>query len=79
MTWRPFEPCKDNYPKADDKPQRPNASDALYVQRRLESTRKRTCKLHSDCRAADEMTRAAGGRTVKVGDTEVIVMTAKHE
>lgn len=46
-----------------------------YARKRLESTQKRTCKLHRDCREADEMVRAAGGRTWN----GYVLMTAHHE
>jgi hypothetical protein len=94
-TWRPFEPCLDNYPSTpvDDpiaearrrareelKAMRDVPGPSFYERKRLESTQKKTCKLHRDCREADEMVRAAGGRLFKINDgLEVVVMTAKHE
>lgn len=51
-----------------------------YAKQRLESTQKKTCKLHRDCREVDEMVRSAGGRVLRMtnGD-EVIVLSAHHE
>jgi hypothetical protein len=56
--WRPFEQCVENLEEA-------RTREPEYVESRLASTKSRTCKLHKDCRAADEAVRAAGGREVK--------------
>lgn len=69
--WRPFEQCAENVLKA--------ATDTEENRKlRMESVMVKSCKFHKDCRAADEMVRAAGGRVVKIGAMEVIVMSAKH-
>lgn len=69
--WRPFEQCKENLEKA--------ATDTEENRKlRMESVMVKSCKFHKDCRAADEMVRAAGGRVIKVGNIEVITMHAKH-
>lgn len=62
MTWRPFEPSKEAVEEA-----------ARTVKREIRF--QKMCMLHSDCQAADEMIRAAGGRRTKFG---AVVMTDVH-
>lgn len=95
-TWRPYEPCNEPTeapepePNADrcavcGNPRNPHRYRHIFVsevdaKKRSESTQKKTCKLHRDCRAADEMVRAAGGRTISYGlARDYVVMTAHHE